>query len=54
MSARYRVTAPKVEHRTSGVVTTAFYGEVVTLEEGDAQRLVAEGAVEAVPVGVTR
>ena len=28
MTAPHRVTAPKVEYRRSGVLSTAYYGEV--------------------------
>ena len=51
MSAPHRVTATKVEYRTSGVLSSAYYGEVINLEAGDARRLVSEGAVEPVSTG---
>jgi hypothetical protein len=46
---RYRVTAAKVEVRVTGVLTTHFYGEVVTLDESAAQRLVADGSLTPEP-----
>jgi hypothetical protein len=45
---RYRVTAAKVEVRVSGVLTTHFYGEVVTLDEDAAARLVEAGLLAPV------
>lgn len=45
---RYRVTSAKVEVRAHGVLTTSFYGEVVTLDEAAAARLVEAGSLAPV------
>jgi hypothetical protein len=44
----YRVTAAKVEVRSYGVLSTHFFGEVVTLDDAAARPLVEAGSL--VPV----
>lgn len=50
--SRYRVTTTKVEYRASGVLTTAYYGEVIQMDDTTAQRLVEAGSLVAVPADV--
>lgn len=50
--SRYRVTTTKIEYRASGVLTTAYYGEVVVMDGDAAQRLVEAGSLVSVPAGV--
>ncbi len=47
MSARYRVVSQTaVEYRASGVLTTAYYGEVISPDDPvTAQRLVEAGLI---------
>lgn len=49
---RYRLTTTKVEYRASGVLTTAYYGEVIQMDEGTAARLVEAGSLVLVPADV--
>jgi hypothetical protein len=50
--SRYRVNTTKIEYRASGVLTTAYYGEVIQMDEAAAQRLVEAGSLVPVPPGV--
>jgi hypothetical protein len=45
---RYRVTTTKIEYRAYGVLTTAFYGEVIEMDADAAQRLVEAGSLAPV------
>jgi hypothetical protein len=45
---RYRVTTTRIEYRAYGVLTTAYYGDVISLDESAARALVDAGALAPV------
>jgi hypothetical protein len=49
---RYRVTATRIDYRAYGVLTTAYFGEVVVMDESAAARLVEAGSLVPVPADV--
>jgi hypothetical protein len=48
---RYRVTTTRIDYRAYGVLTTAYYGEVIQMDESAARALVDAGALAPVEPG---
>jgi hypothetical protein len=49
---RYRVTTTRIDYRAHGVLTTAYFGGVIVMDESTAARLVEAGSLAPVPADV--